>query len=495
VAELGVVSMAPRPTSAVLLTLGLVVALVCLSANHSTAVKQTWQQLALTAQHVITVPWNKISGGGPVTLVLNGNTVSVKHGTAPVQPVGTVPNNMQHIVLHLGTGVAPVAPVLPQTPAPHIIIRLPAPATPAVVPLPAAIVPVTPVVPLQTAPSTENIHAIVDAAVHAALAHEHEYHGVSKPEPQPLTQPLTPASQSNHAHELVKKAMAENTKEGAQLAEAERAPLAQVIGEIEKAVTDNSQEGAALSEVDAAISQAQSSTIENEQLRKQIAKLESENEATKRQEQESNTVLRNSATKMGAELRQNKEKYEEQLRKQAEKLTTLEDKVHNQQSHDMELQNQLHKKLDSNERLEGKVQREEIKAKEEGAEEKRVRMEQVQNSNLQGEVERLKEAKTVQAKEASLKYAALKKQKADELRDLRLKMVNEGARIKRVEEERAVRAIAKFANEDKIKLTQKDIKAAANQIEDEVPAHLGPHDTDESNIDVKFPRVYIGAHD
>merc|ERR1712070_444815 len=181
--------------------------------------------------------------------------------------------------------------------------------------------------------------------------------------------------------------------------------------------------------------------------------------------------LRNSATKMGAELRQNKEKYEEQLRKQAEKLTTLEDKVHNQQSHDMELQNQLHKKLDSNERLEGKVQREEIKAKEEGAEEKRVRMGQVQNSNLQGEVERLKEASTVQAKEASLKYAALKKQKADELRDLRLKMVNEGARIKRVEEERAVRAIAKFANEDKIKLTQKDIKAAANQLKrkDNIP--------------------------
>merc|ERR1712036_109555 len=98
-------------------------------------------------------------------------------------------------------------------------------------------------------------------------------------------------------------------------------------------------------------------------------------------------------------------------------------------------------------------------------------MEQVQNSNLQGEVERLKEAKNVQAKEASLKYAALKKQKADELRDLRLKMVNEGARIKRVEEERAVRAIAKFANEDKIKLTQKDIKAAANQLKrkDNIP--------------------------
>merc|ERR550514_1494086 len=69
------------------------------------------------------------------------------------------------------------------------------------------------------------------------------------------------------------------------------------------------------------------------------------------------------------------------------------------------------------------------------------------------------------------KYAALKKQKADELRDLRLKMVNEGARIKRVEEERAVRAIAKFANEDKIKLTQKDIKAAANQLKrkDNIP--------------------------
>ena len=32
----------------------------------------------------------------------------------------------------------------------------------------------------------------------------------------------------------VKKAMAENTKEGAQLAEAERAPLAQVIGEVSR---------------------------------------------------------------------------------------------------------------------------------------------------------------------------------------------------------------------------------------------------------------------
>ena len=77
-----------------------------------------------------------------VTLVLNGNTVSVKHGTAPVQPVGTVPNNMQHIVLHLGTGVAPVAPVLPQTPAPHIVIRLPAPATPG--PTPPTLIPSMP---------------------------------------------------------------------------------------------------------------------------------------------------------------------------------------------------------------------------------------------------------------------------------------------------------------------------------------------------------------